>query len=81
MKYLRKTLYMPLTLKAENMHIIKWWVDASYATHNDMRSQTGAYMTLGLGGIISMSSKQKLNTRSSTEAEVVAVDDALGNIM
>ena len=72
---------MPLTLKAEDMHVIKWWVDATYATHADMKSQTGAYMTLGLGAIISMCTKQKLNTRSSTEAEVVAVDDALGNIM
>ena len=72
---------MPLTLKAEDMHVIKWWVDASYATHVDMKSQTGAYMTLGRGAIISMSSKQKLNTRSSTETEVVAVDDALGHIM
>ena len=32
-------------------------------------------MTLGKGTIQAMSSKQKLNTKSSTEAELVAVDD------
>ena len=32
-------------------------------------------MTMGKGAVISVSKKQKLNTRSSTEAELVAVDD------
>ena len=35
----------------------------------------GATMTMGRGAIQSISRKQKLNTRSSTEAELVAVDD------
>ena len=42
-----------------------------------MRSHTGITMSLGKGSIISSSLKQKLNTRSSTEAEVVGVYDAL----
>ena len=33
-------------------------------------------MTLGAGAIVSLSRKHKLNTRSSTEAELVAADDA-----
>ena len=33
-------------------------------------------MTMGKGAIQSMAKKQKLNTRSSTEAELVGVDDA-----
>ena len=32
-------------------------------------------MTCGKGGVITISRKQKLNTRSSTEAELVGVDD------
>ena len=39
-----------------------------------MKSHTGATMSLGQGCVYSMSLKQKLNTRSSTEAELVAVD-------
>jgi len=45
-----------------------WWVDASFAVHPNMRSHTGGVMTLGSGGAYSVSTKQKLNTRSSTES-------------
>jgi hypothetical protein len=34
-------------------------------------------MMLGLGGIYNMSTRQKINTKSSTEAELVGVDDAM----
>ena len=34
-------------------------------------------MSMGNGALVSMSRKQKLNTRSSTEAELVGVDDAI----
>jgi hypothetical protein len=63
-------------LKADRLNIIKWWVDASYATHGDNRGHTGATMSLGRGSVIGMSKKQKLNTKSSTECELVGVDDA-----
>ena len=38
-------------------------------------------MTLGDGAIISVSTKQKINTRSSTEAELVSIDDVLSKIL
>jgi len=59
----------------------KWWVDRSYAVHPDMRSHHGIFMTLGKGTTYSASSKQKLNTKSSTEAEFVAIDDSMGQIL
>jgi hypothetical protein len=42
-----------------------------------MRSHTGGAMSMGTGAIYSTSKKQKLNTKSSTEAELVGVDDML----
>jgi hypothetical protein len=42
-----------------------------------MQSNTGAVLSLGQGALMSMSSKQKINTKSSTEAELVGVDDAM----
>jgi hypothetical protein len=81
MRYLRATRNMPLTLEAENMNVIKWWVDASFAVHPDMRSHTGAVMTLGRGAVYGMSTRQKLNTRSSTEGELVGVNDAMPQIL
>jgi hypothetical protein len=75
LKYIRGTIYMPLILRVDNLNVIKWWVDASYATHGECREHTGAMMSLGHGAIIGMSKKQKLNTKSSTECELVGVDD------
>ena len=77
MKYLRATINMPLSLEGGNMRVIKWWVDASYAVHPDMRSHTGSSMSLGKGSIYSSSTRQKLNTKSSTEAELVGVSDTM----
>ena len=81
MKYLQATINMPLSLEGGNMSIIKWWVDASYAVHPDMRSHTGSTMSLGKGSIYSSSTRQKLNTKSSTEAELVGVSDAMTQIV
>jgi hypothetical protein len=38
-------------------------------------------MLLGSGAIQSISTKQKVNSRSSTEAELISVDDAIGKIL
>ena len=76
MKYLNGTKEKVLTLSVDNLQSVKWFVDASYAVHPDYKSHSGAVMTMGSGAIQSISRKQKLNTRSSTEAELVAADDA-----
>ena len=74
-----KDLY--LTLEADNEINIKWWIDASFAIHPDMRSHTGGTMLFGKGLVYSMSRKQHLNTKSSTEAEIVGVDDGMPLVM
>ena len=38
-------------------------------------------MTMGGGGMQVLSKKQKLNSRSSTEAELIGVDDAVTQII
>ena len=42
------------------------WVDASYAVHHNMKIQNGVVISMGLGVTHCISSKQKLNTKSST---------------
>ena len=76
MRFINRTADDKLTLSADNLRIIKWCVDASFAVHPDFRSHTGIGMTLGKGFPITKSSKQKLNTRSSTESELVGADSA-----
>jgi hypothetical protein len=80
-KYLRGTADLVLTLEADNLNVFKWWVDGSYGVHQDLKGHTGATMSLGKGSILSASTKQKLNTRSSTECELVGVDDAMCRII
>jgi hypothetical protein len=55
MKYLRGTKHLVLRLRADNLNILKWWVDAAFAVHRDMRSHTGGTMSLGAGAIYSSS--------------------------
>ena len=77
LKYLKGTMHMKLKLSVENMEMVKWWIDTSYNVHKDCRGQTGAMMSLGKGAVVSKSTKQKLNVCSSSEGEVVGIDDAL----
>ena len=77
MKYVRGTRDMPLILGASGSGILKWWVDASFAVHPNMRGHTGGGFSLGRGFPIVNSTKQKLNTRSSTETEIVGIDDCM----
>ena len=51
------------------------FVDALFGVHLDFTNQTGGAMTYKCGTPITVSRKQKLNTRSSTEAELVGADD------
>jgi hypothetical protein len=48
---------------------------------HDMKGHTGGTMTMGGGSIYSTSMKQKLVTRSSTEAKVIAVHDVMPQIL
>ena len=80
-KYMRSTKDLVLTLSADPTQIIQRWIDGSYAVHPDMRGHTGAAMTMGAGVIYGSSTKQRLNTRSSTEAELVAVDDLMPPVL
>ena len=58
-KYLENTLNLTLRLQVDESNLLQWWVDAAYATHSDMKGQTGATFTMGHGSIYSNSLKQK----------------------
>ena len=75
LRYLKGTRDLHLTLQADDSSLVKWFGDASFAVHANMKSHTGGMLTLGSGGIVNVSRKQKLVTKSSMEAELVAGDD------
>jgi hypothetical protein len=67
MEYLRKDHARPLVLGAESNGLLMWYIDALFAVHPNMHGHTCAALTMGRGFLITASTKQKLNTRSSTE--------------
>ena len=75
-----KTLHTNISIQRE-LWGGDWYIDASFATHTDLNSHTGACMTLGKGMLINYSAKQKVNSRSSTEAEINWVDDKISKIL
>ena len=81
LRYLHLTSNMVLTLESEGKGIFYWRADGAFAVHDDMRSHTGACGTMGKGSFYSSSTRQKLNTKSSTEAELVAADDVLPQLL
>jgi len=81
MRYLRATIGMPLTLEADGSNVYKWWADASYGVHPDMRSHTGGVLSLGRGAVYATSTRQKIGTKSSTEAELIGVSDVLSQVI
>ena len=81
LRYLRDLKHLSLTLEADDMMVIQWWADASFATYPNCRSHTGATLSFGKGSVYSLSSTQKLNTRSSTEAELVGINDVMSMIL
>ena len=81
MKYLNGTQNLVRKFSIENLTIAKWYVDASFAVHPDFKSHSGGVLKMGRGVLDSISSKQKLNTRSSTESELVSADTAVTHIL
>jgi hypothetical protein len=54
-------------------------VVASYAVQPDMKIGTGGTMSFVIGDLLCKSTKEKLNKKSYTEAEVVGASDYLTN--
>jgi len=81
LQYLRGTMDECLILGGDSIGSMESWVDAAYGVHNDMKSHTGGCMSWGLGVLLTMCIKQRLNVKSSTEAEVVGVSDFLPNMI
>ncbi len=68
------TKYLKLKLKIDTLGVLKWYVYGSHNAHWDCKGHGGAVFTLRRGAISSYSRKLKLNTRSSTETELVMAD-------
>jgi hypothetical protein len=76
--YLRATPNRGIVLRVGNIMTVRAFIDASYGVHaSSGKSHTGCAIVLGEAGVLSArSSKQKIVTKSSTEAELVGLSDS-----
>jgi hypothetical protein len=81
LEYIKGTLDLTYTLGVDDLSSFRTWIDASFAVHPDMKSHTGGVTSFGTGGLICKSSKQKLNTKSSTESKLFGASDYLPNTL
>ena len=72
-----EALVLGMDESVDNKIILHVYIDASYGVHEDLKSHSGMVITLGQGAIVAMSTKQKCVSKSSTEAELIAVTDLL----
>jgi hypothetical protein len=76
--YLNTTSGYKLKLECNlKVPTIECWIDASFAVHKDRKSVTGVAIMIGNACVYASSVKQKIVTKSSTEAELVAASDGL----
>jgi hypothetical protein len=75
-----KTLTMKLGVKGISI-MIHSYIDASFGIHADGKSHTGVIITLGYGVVYADSSKQKIVSKSSTEAELIGLTDGASQVI
>ena len=81
MKYIQGTIGLPLIFSINKSVNINWYFDAAFAVHKDMRSHTGGFIAMGTGGAYVQSRKHYLNTKISTEANLVGVYSVLTQVI
>ena len=81
-QYLRYTKSLGRVFNPDNLNVSAM-IDASYAIYSDAKGQSGIILSLGMkGGMIYITArKQKLVAKSSTEAELIALNDGSSRIL
>jgi hypothetical protein len=75
--YLKQTSVMKRRIGAEPFSKVEAYIDAAFGGHADGKSQSGCVVTLGGTAVIEICRKQKIVSKDSTEAELVALSDLL----
>ena len=81
LKYLSMTRFLDLTLFADSLTKLEWYVDASHQIHDDCKGHTGSILTFGRGATTSSSTKQKIPSKSSCESEIIGLYDKVGDVL
>lgn len=77
LQFVKQTKDDTQIITVDNIGEMYTWIDASYAVHNNMQGHAGSTISMGRGILHAKVSKQRLNVKSSTEAEIVGVSEYL----
>ena len=77
-KYIAATKERGVLLRPGKLGVcVRLYVDAAHGVHSDGKSHTGSCVVIGdVGAVHCKSSKQSIVTKSSTEAELIALSDS-----
>jgi hypothetical protein len=81
-QYLYRTREYGIRFTPTSM-LLQYWIDASYGTHPDSCGHGGILVILGEDNapVLAVSKKQKLNSRSSCESELIELDIGLNHLL
>ena len=68
-------------MKANDTNTLMWYIDVALSVHANMKGHMGMELTIGKGLIISRSTTQEVNLRSSTESELVGVEYKISKVL
>ena len=77
LEYLKGSADYFLRLSMSEGLRVDLYTDIAFAVHTEMQSQQGVVITLGGGCVYAKSGKQKVNTKSTTESELVGMVEGL----
>jgi hypothetical protein len=80
-RYIRGTKHIGIVLEGTANLGVLAYVDSSYGVHANYRSHTGCVIGIGKGPAYAKSSAQKLNAKSSTEAETLGLSDSSNQVI
>ena len=63
------------------MYTIRWWINAEYGVHPDLKGHSGGTMSLGKGAAASKSIRHRIKSRSFTESEIIGVDNTIPGVI
>ncbi len=58
--YLKGMTHFDLTISCDSLDKLTWYIDGSYAIHDNMKGHSGAVLMIGDSAVLSRSNKQRL---------------------
>jgi hypothetical protein len=75
--YLNKSQHRPIIFRKSYYQLLEIFADSSFNVHANTAGHTGIFIRLFGNPILCKSLKQRLVTKSSTESELVSLDEAI----